>query len=66
MPKSITRIPKEPSPLEEKFALQLRSNNIVFVREIKFHPKRLWRVDFHIYTYTGQPTKILVDTNGCL
>jgi hypothetical protein len=52
------------SVLEETFDQQLRSNNIVFVREFKFHPKRLWRVDFHIYQYSGQPTTILVDLNG--
>jgi hypothetical protein len=57
-------IPRELSELEETFALQLRSNFIVFEREYKFYPSRNWRVDFLILEYTGKPTNILVDMNG--
>jgi len=73
MPKSITiteheiqavKIPRELSELEETFALQLRSNFIVYEREYKFYLGRDWRVDFRILEYTGKPTNILVDMNG--
>lgn len=31
-----------------KIALLLRSKNILFIREYKFHPKRKWMADFAI------------------
>ena len=40
------RIPKPLSPGEEAFALHLRAEKIVFIREYQFHPTRKWRFDF--------------------
>ena len=40
------RIPKPLSPGEEAFALHLRAEKIVFIREYRFHPERKWRLDF--------------------
>ena len=41
-----TRIPRPPSEGEEHFARDLRAYGYKFEREVAFHPKRKWRVDF--------------------
>jgi len=55
----VTKLPKEPSPLEETFALQLTTTGIPFEREFVFDEIRKWRVDFHILG-----TNLLVEMNG--
>lgn len=45
---------------EETLAFQLKSYNIPFEREFKFHPKRRWRADFCL------PEKLLVEVEGAI
>ena len=46
------------SKLNEQFAMQLKAVGIPFEREVRFHPKRMWRFDF---TFEG---KIAMEIDG--
>jgi len=60
MPKSITRIPKELSILEETFALQLRGEGIEFEQQVKgLIPGRQFVMDF-----VFRSAKLIVEING--
>ena len=49
------------STLADTLALQLRTSKILpaFEREVRFHPKRLWRLDFF-----ERSRKLAVEVNG--
>jgi len=46
------------SDLEETLAFQLKALGIPFEREVKFHPKRRWRLDFTL------PNKVAIAVQG--
>ena len=48
------------SDAEEAFAFQLRDVGILFAREVRFAPPRMWRADFEIYC-PANPLLIEVD-----
>jgi len=60
MPK--VKIPKPPSPGEERLALQLRSEKITgWVRQYKFYPNRQWHSDF---AWTNPDIMLIVEVEG--
>ncbi len=44
----VVTLPAKESIGEATFAFQLKAHNILFEREVKFHPERKWRFDFTI------------------
>ena len=57
--------PSGRSPAETLLAVQLADAHIIFDSEFRFHPKRRWRADFMIGSYTGRPDwSILVEVEG--